>query len=40
MSKSKIAVLFLIGVFVVMESSCITNGYGCKGNSRIITRVR
>lgn len=33
-------ILFTAAVVTVLFSSCYTQGYGCKGNSRIITRVR
>lgn len=31
--------LFLAFIAIFMFQSCRTNGYGCKGRSKIITRV-
>lgn len=38
LSGMKIAAILLLVCFTV--SSCATNGYGCKGRSKIITRVK
>lgn len=35
---SFIAILAFIAIF--MLESCATNGYGCKGRSKLITRVK
>lgn len=44
-SKTRKAMPFLSGLIILLAvsisfSSCFTSGYGCKGHSRIITRVR
>lgn len=37
--KKLIIFIMIIAVSLTM-TSCYTQGYGCKGNSRIMTRVR
>jgi len=32
-------IILLVSV-ILLTTSCATNGYGCKGRSKIITRVR
>lgn len=32
-------ILVLVGC-IIASTGCYTNGWGCKGNSRIMTRVR
>ena len=33
-------ILVALIIAIAMLSSCTTSGYGCKGNSKIMTRVR
>jgi len=35
-----VPVIGLIIFIVLSMTSCVTNGYGCRGNSKIMTRVR
>jgi len=35
-----ILIIGFIILIAALVSSCTTSGYGCKGNSKIITRVR
>lgn len=37
----KLSKLVIFATFaIIMLESCATNGYGCKGRSKIITRVK
>lgn len=38
--KKTIITLAAIAVIALLLSSCATNGYGCKGKGKIMTRVR
>ena len=38
-SSKMLLVVMLVIMLVAMLSSCATNGYGCKGRGKLITRV-
>lgn len=35
-----LGIIAIAVILMLMAASCSTNGYGCKGKSRIMTRVR